>query len=1022
MKLARVARPIVSQFLLPRFSYGKISSRALWTRAQTAGAGRFASTFPDKANQMERVCDILIKKGFIPEQHVANEVAWFYGNLGISDLYFKVESSETIAEHVLSLFSAKIAAEVKHENVLDINLEKATEHNAVLIHTNIPGIGSVSGRNNERLIDEKYLDVHASSPNPWRLESYRSDSVQAAGSPYSSHLRSYFLNRCNFPSKPTGGNFDIRALSDPNFSEAMTQVTEKIYSHVLKQVSEQTGPVIEVHDVQSSDEKRLVIGFKSGSATQFLSALTDLYKHYGLRASKKFVEPFSNGTTIISIYLGPSLRKDARPFAYCIGQVEREANLLFCLPNTHFQDLTKSGMLCVQEAIYAHTNWIFAQHFLNRLGKEYTTLQSILDPKNTAHTEVLSKIKKRLRSEVFTREYILDIIKMYPELIRLTYAAFAAEHQVGRSQDLSVTKALPEAEISEIIRKTTSNAREAMIFESILTFNKHVLKTNFYQPNKVAISYRMDPNFLPSVEYQQPLYGMFLVIGSEFRGFHLRFRDIARGGIRVVKSRNREAYSINLRNLFDENYGLANTQQRKNKDIPEGGSKGTILLNPDQQSDPKRAFVKYVDSILDLVIPSPNSTMVDKYGKTEILFFGPDEGTADYMDWASLHAKKRGASFWKAFTTGKSQSMGGIPHDIYGMTTRSVHQYVLGIFRKLNIDESTVTKMQMGGPDGDLGSNEILISKDSTIGIVDGSGVVYDPAGLNRAEIERLAHERKMINDFDITKLGPKGFRVLLDDASVTLPDGTVVDNGLQFRNEFHLNPLSSADLFVPCGGRPEAVDIANVQSLFNPDGTPRFKYIVEGANLFITQEARLKLESAGVILFKDASANKGGVTSSSLEVLAALSFNDGEFKEHMTVKDGVVPAFYADYVKSVQNFVESAATMEFECLWKEQKRTGLPNSILSDQLSLGIVKLNEELQHTSLWDNVPLRKVILAQAFPKLLIDKLGLETLLERVPESYTQAIFGSYLASRFVYKYGTEPSQFSFMEFIEQYNTRK
>ena len=28
---------------------------------------------------------------------------------------------------------------------------------------------------------------------------------------------------------------------------------------------------------------------------------------------------------------------------------------------------------------------------------------------------------------------------------------------------------------------------------------------------------------------------------------------------------------------FDENYGLASTQSLKNKDIPEGGSKGTIL-------------------------------------------------------------------------------------------------------------------------------------------------------------------------------------------------------------------------------------------------------------------------------------------------------------------------------------------------------------------------------------------------------------------------------------------------------------
>ena len=81
------------------------------------------------------------------------------------------------------------------------------------------------------------------------------------------------------------------------------------------------------------------------------------------------------------------------------------------------------------------------------------------------------------------------------------------------------------------------------------------------------------------------------------------------------------------------------------------------------------------------------------------------------MDWASEHARKRGATFWNSFTTGKSPSLGGIPHDTYGMTTRSVHQYVLGILNKLGLDESQIKKLQTGGPDGDLGSNEIKISK-----------------------------------------------------------------------------------------------------------------------------------------------------------------------------------------------------------------------------------------------------------------------------------------------------------------------
>lgn len=40
----------------------------------------------------------------------------------------------------------------------------------------------------------------------------------------------------------------------------------------------------------------------------------------------------------------------------------------------------------------------------------------------------------------------------------------------------------------------------------------------------------------------------------------------------------------------------------------------------------------------------------------------------------------------------------------------------------------------------------------------------YDPEGLNREELTRLANARIMIEHFDVAKLGPKGFRVLIND------------------------------------------------------------------------------------------------------------------------------------------------------------------------------------------------------------------------------------------------------------------
>lgn len=38
-------------------------------------------------------------------------------------------------------------------------------------------------------------------------------------------------------------------------------------------------------------------------------------------------------------------------------------------------------------------------------------------------------------------------------------------------------------------------------------------------------------------------YGLFLVVGDGFRGFHLRMKDVSRGGLRMIMSRNAEGYS-----------------------------------------------------------------------------------------------------------------------------------------------------------------------------------------------------------------------------------------------------------------------------------------------------------------------------------------------------------------------------------------------------------------------------------------------------------------------------------------------
>ncbi|KAI1625242.1 NAD-specific glutamate dehydrogenase [Exophiala viscosa] len=1002
------------------------------------GPGYVAPKFEGKKAQMEEVMDLIEEKGFLPTEFIASETEWFYNALGIDDMYFSTETGEAVASNILSLYAAKLAAYARDDKKLEIRLAKEASDHAVYIDTSKPGISNIEGPRYEQRIDEKYID--GSTPaRSYRVESFRSNNALPENPDQS--LRCYFIYQCQFNNpNPGRDETDLEQIGEKRFLQKATKNTKEIYQEIITYAVERRGPVIEMFDMHGTREKRIVIAYRQGSAMGVFSALSDLYHYYGVTSSRKYVEQFSNGITVISLYLKPASSDIAKsrhpPIEAAIHQIIKEVSLLFCIPQNKLQGQFASGNLSLQESIYAHCVHIFVQQFLNRLGSEYTSLEAALKGDSSTNAELLGKIKKRLRTETFTADYILEIINKYPDLIRSLYLSFASTHYVqtrGEQDDfiptlsylrLNVEQVLDDDKLSEMITRTVTNQHDEMVMQYFLTFNKAVLKTNFYTPTKVALSFRLKPSeeFLPEHEYPQPLYGMFLVIGSEFRGFHLRFRDIARGGIRIVKSRNKELYAINARTQFDENYNLANTQQRKNKDIPEGGSKGVILLDYNHQDKTRVAFEKYIDSIMDLLLkptsPGIKDPIVDLHGQEEILFMGPDENTADLVDWATEHARVRGAPWWKSFFTGKSPKLGGIPHDAYGMTTLSVREYVLGIYRKLNLDQSQIRKLQTGGPDGDLGSNEIILGNEKYTAIVDGSGVLVDPAGLDRPELVRLAKNRVMIVDYDISKLSPQGYRVLVEDTNITLPSGEKVNNGMIFRNTFHLRDGSAYDLFVPCGGRPESIDLQTASKLI-VDGKCTIPYIVEGANLFITQDAKLRLEKAGCILYKDASANKGGVTSSSLEVLASLSFDDQGFIENMCVDaDGTVPEFYKSYVEEVQKTIQNNARLEFEAIWRENETTGLSRSRLSDQLSLAITKLDEELQNfTELWDNQPLRVAVFKEALPKTLQAKVGLEKILKRVPDNYLKSIFGSYLASRFVYEYGSTPSQFAFFDFMRK-----
>jgi len=941
--------------------------------------------------QLEKIEQIILSHGNYTQETVRKEIEWFCKELGMDEYYFKTTSLETIAAHIEALKAAEIIASLQKEKTLKIDLATEREKEAIYLVDDY----HYRALEIEKRIEEKY-------PNS-RLQSYRTKG-KALGI---EHLRMYMVYKPSFRmDKILKEETDLKKIACKKFLASTPRETYQRYQKAIEKSKGWETPLIDVfHNKKSREVCILVVTNRDGSS-RFFSNVSDVINSHGLVSKRKYVEQFQNGKTIYTFHLD-EIQDEKK-----IHDITEDISLVYVIPESPLSPLFRMGKLTAQETVFGVSAWTFAHQFLTEANEEYLRLRDVLED-SPELLGILRNLKTGMVKGTFDEAKVWEALVNNYTWLKKAFDIF----------DRKFNPLLKDHDIEETLTKLKQEVRENItvdierdIFLYVLLFIEVILKTNFYVREKTSLSFLLDPRFLNRVDYPEQPYGIILVIGSEFRGFHVRFRDIARGGIRIVRSPNLQSYLSNSDFIFDENYNLALTQQAKNKDLPEGGSKGTILLRFDAQERSESAFKKYIDGLLDLMLPERE--VVDYYGKEIILFLGPDEGTAEFMEWASLRAKIRGYRYWKSFSTGKPVGLGGIPHDLYGMTTNSIHQYVLNILRKRGLREEKITKVMTGGPDGDLGSNEILISKDKILAIIDGSGVLYDPEGINREELKSLARKRKMIENFSRRLISPQGFLVTIKDRNITLPDGEIVANGLEFRNSFHLHPKFKADLFVPCGGRPASININNWREFLDENQEPRFKFIVEGANLFLTQEARLRLEEKGVIIYKDSSANKGGVTSSSLEVLASLALSDEEYERLMCVKKGKISSFRKRFIKEIIEIIKENASLEFETIWKENELKKIPRPVLSDLLSQKINRLKDAIASSTLHTDKALFSKVIECCCPPVLIKQVGFENILDRVPATYLKAIFASKLASRFVYEYGLDSTEIDFYTYLRHY----
>jgi glutamate dehydrogenase len=137
-----------------------------------------------------------------------------------------------------------------------------------------------------------------------------------------------------------------------------------------------------------------------------------------------------------------------------------------------------------------------------------------------------------------------------------------------------------------------------------------------------------------------------------------------------------------------------------------------------------------------------------------------------------------------------------------------------------------------------------------------------------------------------------------------------------------------------------------------------------------------------------------------------------------MCVKTGKVPPFRQRYVEEILEIIRENARLEFQVIWEEHERTLTPRSVLTDRISEKINTITDAINMSDLPADEALFKSVIECCCPQVLIEKIGFDRILERVPQSYLKAIFASRLASRYVYKHGLEANEIDFFDFLREY----
>ena len=420
-------------------------------------------------------------------------------------------------------------------------------------------------------------------------------------------------------------------------------------------------------------------------------------------------------------------------------------------------------------------------------------------------------------------------------------------------------------------------------------------RTNYFQADKggqpkAYISVKIASQTLDDLPAPRPFREIY-VWSPRVEGVHLRFGPVARGGLRWSDRRD---------DFRTEVLGLVKAQQVKNAVIVPVGSKGGFFpkalpreAGPDAVRDEAiGAYKIFLSGLLDLTdnlatdgtVIHPAQTL--RYDADDpYLVVAADKGTATFSDIANSVAADYGFWLGDAFASGGSV---GYDHKVMAITARGAWEAVKRHFREAgkDIQAEPFTVVGVGDMSGDVFGNGMLLSKQTRlIAAFDHRHIFIDPnpdPAKSWTERQRLfGLPRSSWADYDPALISSGGgvfarnlksvaltaqIRALIGTDEVAMTPTDLIRALLQAR--FELLYLGGIGTYVKAAEESHAQvgDKANNALRIDAE-TLNCLVIGEGANLGLTQAARIRFAQGGGRINTDAIDNSAGVDCSDHEV-----------------------------------------------------------------------------------------------------------------------------------------------------------